>query len=132
MRTTWLVCLALLAAAATVRADNQFEVVPALEPQETEVIRCEFEGRTLTGIVGATSVKKTNSGGAADATPAAQLIAEAFSGSSYSFTINPDFGCGSPGCRNGNTYLVKAQLQATDTSKPTCNVFYSVRKVVQP
>lgn len=96
-----------------------------LEPTEVDTVTCTFSGRTLTdkGTATAALRKKT----AADASPSSVITAHTSSGSTVSITLNPDNGCGTSGCRAGNTYQIVLQ-PVEGSNKPICNLYLIVRR----
>lgn len=101
-----------------------------LEPVEVETIACVFDGRTL--VADGENILVTTRGvpAQADASPQSIIVEQDSTGSQVTMRINPDQGCVTSGCRNGNYYQIRCQGTADDGAMPTGNVLLQVKKVV--
>jgi len=98
-----------------------------MEPVEVDLFTCRFPGRTLSSCTVTATLRNTKF---ADATPENMVGTPAVSGSDCNFTLTPDGGCGSSGCRAGNTYQIKCHAIDSNGGKPTKNIRLDVQKIV--
>lgn len=100
-----------------------------MEPTEIDTIGCRFNSWTMTGA-GTATVTLIGPPARPDASPSAIIVgAPTLAANVIAVQLNPDFGCGTSGCRNGNSYQIKLRGVA-GTDYPTCNFRVNVRKVV--
>ena len=88
---------------------------------------CEFASWTLTaaGTATVTQIVKAR----VDASPSAIIVAgPTRTNNTIAVRISPDEGCGTAGCRNGNSYLVELRPEA-GSERPICVIRVDVRKV---
>lgn len=101
-----------------------------VEPDQKDTFTFQFQGRTInatpTPVVSLSVIKQVQ----ADATPA-QIVTggPAVSGSSVTVQLNPDNGCGSAGCRNGNWYQLDVRPTDSAGNEPTASACLYVRPV---
>lgn len=127
MRTLTMIAAILLATACFAQQPTGDPV--SIQPNETDTIGCAFDSWTITGG-GTFAVRLIGKAAHADASPAAIVTAgPTASGNNVSVQIAPDTGCGSPGCRNGNSYQITLQPVA-GSDAPICDRRVDVRKVV--
>lgn len=89
---------------------------------------CEFASWTLTAAGAATVTLVTTA--RADASPSSIIVAgPTRSGNTISVRISPDEGCGTAGCRTGNSYLIALRPEA-GSDRPVCYLRVDVRRTV--
>lgn len=91
-----------------------------VNPDQVDSFTVQFQGRTLnatpTPVVAVSAIKSVQ----ADATPGQIVTAgPSVSGSSVTVKLNPDNGCGSPGCRIGNVYQIDVRPTDSAGNEPT-------------
>lgn len=103
-------------------------VVP-MAPNAILTPDCEFVSWTLTAA-GTATVSLIGPAARPDAAPSAIVVAgPTRTGNTIAVQVSPDQGCGTAGCRNGNSYLITLRPEA-GTDRPICVIRVNVRKVV--
>ena len=90
---------------------------------------CIFNSWTLTAP-GTVEVARIGVAGQPDAAPAALITGSPTQdGNTVMVVVSPDNGCGTPGCRNGNSYQIGLRPEA-GTARPTCDFRIDVKKTI--
>jgi hypothetical protein len=126
----WLITRGLDAAAQPVPAGDARTI--RIDPTEVDTYTIRWEGRVLSATPGDHTITITPSGPLkqADASPNAIKTAHAVSGSDLTITLSPNAGCGSSGCRAGNTYQVRIQVTDSAGNRPVYDLLLKVQKAV--
>jgi hypothetical protein len=131
----WIATLILI---ATTAVAEPVPVVPGadgvivIQPAVKDTYSLSFVGRTISlANKGTATAALRGIPKQADASPTAIITNHSADGTSaVSITINPDYGCGTAGCRAGNVYEIILQPTDADGNTPIGNLLVIVQKKV--